>query len=100
MKMPLPMRLARKFLHLESSPSNISSGAKLEWAAVGSGKDELLPKLQEIYWARVRRELIHIILTVKEWDSDGFQDVELEDEKDDHIYGYDTFIDQINESSR
>jgi hypothetical protein len=83
-----------------SGSSHISGGVNLKWTKVPQSKDALLSRLQEMYWAGVKRELIHIILTLKAWQQADLQDVNLPDEEDTHIFGYDTFIDQVNESSR
>jgi hypothetical protein len=83
-----------------ASGAHISSGRKREWKKIPNAQEALLLELQKMYWNGVRRELIHVILTLKAWQHPDFRDVELEDEKDKDIYGFDTFLDQVNESSR
>lgn len=83
-----------------ASSAHISSGSKREWKEIPKAQEALLPELQKMFWNGVRRELIHIILTLKAWSHPDFRDVELEDENDKEIYGFDTFLDQFNESSR
>jgi hypothetical protein len=84
-----------------SSSSHITGGERLEWHEVGSANHEMLiTKLQHMYWLGVRRELMEIVRTLKEWRDDELKDVALDDEKDHKIYGFDTFIDQVSEVSR
>lgn len=74
---------------------------KRKWEEIQNAETALLRELQEMFWAGVRRELVEIIRTLKAWrDDDALKDVELEEEKDCEICGFDTFIDQVSESSR
>jgi hypothetical protein len=83
-----------------ASSGHISSGSKREWEKIPNAQEALLPELQKMYWNGIRRELIRIILTLKAWQHSDFRDMELKDENDNEIYGFDTFLDQVNESSR
>ncbi len=73
---------------------------KLDWAEIGAAQDVLLLELQAMFWDGVQRELKDMIRTLREWRSEELKDVRLEDEKNETIYGFDTFIDQVIESSR
>jgi len=84
----------------KASRHSISPGKKGEWKQIANATEALLPELEKIYWNGVERELRDIILTFKTWQQPPFKTIVLEDEKDDEIYGFDTFIDQVNESSR
>ena len=84
----------------KGSSSHISQGIKAEWQAIPNGRDELLPQLQRMYWNGIRRELIDVISTLRAWQLQGAQDVVLDNEEDEEIYGFDTFLDQVNEHSR
>ena len=84
----------------KASNRTISRGKKVERKEVANASTALLPKLQEMYWSGVERELRDIILTLKAWEHRYFDSIVLDDEKDAKIYGFDTFIDQVNETSR
>ncbi len=73
---------------------------KLDWAEIGAAQDVLLLELQAMFWDGVQRELKEIIRTLREWRSEELKDIVLEDEKNENIYGFETFIDQVIESSR
>jgi hypothetical protein len=82
------------------SPSNITSAPEASWAPVGLGKDVLLRELETLYWEGVRGELENIIRTLNTWQKPDFSRVKVDDEDDDFIHGFDTFIDQVTEESR
>jgi hypothetical protein len=84
----------------KASQHSISRGKKAEWEEIAHASEALLPEIQKIYWSGVERELRDVILTLKTWRQPAFANIMLEDEKDDEIYGFDTFIDQVNETSR
>lgn len=54
----------------------------------------------DMYWAGVKQELSLILLTLKEWQRPKYKSVTIDGEDDLPVSGYDTFIDQINESSQ
>ncbi len=78
----------------------IADGKKLQWAKIGAAQGALLPELEAMFWDSVRCELKEIIRTLRGWQGADLGDVKLEDEESDEIYGFDTFIDQVSESSR
>ena len=73
---------------------------KLDWTEIGAAQDVLLLELQAMFWDGVQHELKDMIRTLREWRSEELKDVGLEDEKNENIYGFDTFVDQVIESSR
>ena len=75
---------------------------KLLWAPINepSTKDALLSRLLDLYWAGVRREIKHILLSLIELQELGQSQFEREDEGRDIVSGFETFIDQISLSSR
>ncbi len=73
---------------------------KLDWAEIGAAQDVLLLELQAMFWDGVQRELKEIIRTLREWRGEELKDIVLEDEKNENIYGFETFIDQVIDSSR
>ncbi len=73
---------------------------KLDWTEIGAAQDALLLELQAMFWDGVQHELKDMIRTLREWRSEELKDVGLEDEKNENIYGFDTFVDQVIESSR
>ena len=85
---------------VKASRSAITAGERLDWRETGAASDALLLGLRELYWDGVRSELMDIVRAVKEWQGAGLRDVELDDEDDDRVYGFESFIDQVSESSR
>jgi hypothetical protein len=53
-----------------------------------------------MYWTAVKQELEDIFFTLREWQGPKFDSVVQPDELDTHIHGFETFVDQVNESSR
>ncbi|KAM0249758.1 hypothetical protein ACHAP5_002627 [Fusarium lateritium] len=82
------------------SSSNITPAPDIAWARVGSGKDHLLSELEILYWDGVKAELENIVRTLKAWQQPEYVDVSIEDEDDDHVHGFDTFLDQVSQESR
>lgn len=81
--------------------SGITAAPNLKWQPVkGPVQESLLQELQKMYWAGVKRELGHIILSLKKWQTPDYASVILSDEQDDFIHGFDTFVDQVSETSR
>ena len=81
--------------------SSVTAPPNLKWTKIiGPVQETLLRELQKMYWDGVKRELIHILLTLRKWQQSDFAETTLLDEKDDFIHGFDTFVDQVSESSR
>jgi hypothetical protein len=93
-------RLKKIRIALLPSPSNITSAPEASWTPLGLGKDVLLRELEALYWEGVRGELENILRTLNTWDKPDFSSVRVDDEDDDFIHGFDTFIDQVTEESR
>ena len=83
-----------------SASAHVADGTDLKWTSIPHPQHALLQELQQLYWNGVRRELIDIIFTLKTWQHEEFEKVALSDETDQDIYGFDTFLDQVIESSR
>lgn len=83
-----------------NASSHVSNGADLDWTSIPDPEQALLREVKKMYWSGVRRELIDIIFTLKTWQHEDFAQVVLSDETDQEVYGFDTFLDQVNESSR
>lgn len=79
---------------------DITPSPDLPWDLIGPAEDSLLRELEKMYWDGVRQELEVIILTLRRWQRPEFNFVELSDENDDFIHGFDTFIDQVSQESR
>lgn len=79
---------------------HISNDTSLEWTSIPNPQQALLQELELLYWNGVRRELMEIVLALKTWQHEDFEKVTLSDEADGEICGFDTFLDQVNESSR
>ena len=88
-------------LAVSSLPSShITSGPDISWTKVGSGKDHLLSELESLYWDGVRTELENIVRTLKVWQQPEYAQVTIQDEDDDHVHGFDTFLDQVSHEAR
>jgi hypothetical protein len=92
----------RKLPSQSASQSSIEAENEpnLPWEELGSASEHLLPQLRKMYWDGVKRELTHILLTLREWQLPKYSSILLEDEEDDFIHGYDTFLDQVSYDSR
>jgi hypothetical protein len=93
------------FIHLfggsaPSSSSNITGSENRPWTLIGEAKDHLIAELEQLYWMGVEQELESVILTLKTWQLEKLSEVTLEDESDNFVHGFDTFIDQVSEESR
>lgn len=80
--------------------SHITSAPDISWTRVGPGKDHILSELESLYWDGVKAELENIVRTLKAWQQPEFADVSIEDEDDDLIHGFDTFLDSVSQQSR
>ena len=83
-----------------STKSEKTTITEPEWRLLGSAEDSLLSQLQSMYWAGVGSELLNIIDTLKDWQQQKLPSSTEQDELDDFIHGFDTFVDQVSESSR
>lgn len=83
-----------------TASAHVSNSTDLDWTSIPNCQHALLQELKNLYWNGVRRELIDVIFTLKTWQHEDFAQVDLSDETDQEIYGFDTFLDQVNESSR
>lgn len=83
-----------------ASPSNITSAPDLTWDLIGTGKEHLLHELETFYWDGVKAELENILRTLKVWQQPEFANVSIDDDIDDHVHGFDTFIDQVSQEAR
>ncbi|KAF9774489.1 hypothetical protein IL306_007493 [Fusarium sp. DS 682] len=99
----LPAFLSRS---LPASSSSDSSGAHITNAPVipsirlGPATEHLETELLRLYWQGVERELPYLLLTFRRWQSRPETSDYLPDEEDDHIHGYDTFLDSVSDISR
>lgn len=93
----LPARIRRK---VQESSGNITTAPRLPWHEIGPAQEHLLAQLRSMYWDGVKREMAHILLTLKKWQQPEYASISLSDEADDFVHGFDTFTDQVNGSSR
>ena len=82
------------------SETGITAASDAAWSPVGAGSDHLLTELENLYWDGVRGELENIIRTLRTWQRPEFASVAADDEEDDFIHGFDTFLDQVSQQSR
>ena len=88
---------------LASSPSSITPAPSLPWTSLGAARDHLLDELEALYWDGAAAELDNVVRTLRAWHHEqhpNLADVTVEDEDDDNVYGFDTFLDQVSEEAR
>jgi hypothetical protein len=78
----------------------ITSGKNIKWKPRGPGREHLFKELQTLYWEGARRDLENILWTLKNWQDESLKGVEVQDETDFFVHGFDTFIDQVSQESR
>ncbi|KAF3481516.1 uncharacterized protein GIQ15_04275 [Arthroderma uncinatum] len=86
--------------HHSSRLDSITPAPDIPWSLVGSANEGLQDQLEHLYWEGIKGELENIIRTLKAWEQPGLTSVTIEDEQDDHIHGFDTFISQVSQESR
>ncbi|KAH7238087.1 hypothetical protein BKA59DRAFT_557632 [Fusarium tricinctum] len=84
----------------DSSGSHITNAPAIPSTSIGSAAEHLQDELLKMYWQGVERELPYLLLTFHRWQTRKDSSDFLPEEEDDHIHGYDTFIDQVNDVSR
>ncbi|GJN86591.1 hypothetical protein PLIIFM63780_010172 [Purpureocillium lilacinum] len=88
---------------LASSPSSITPAPSLPWTSLGAARDHLHDELEALYWDGAAAELDNVVRTLRAWHHEqhpNLADVTVEDEDDDNVYGFDTFLDQVSEEAR
>ncbi|KAF4440620.1 hypothetical protein F53441_12241 [Fusarium austroafricanum] len=82
-----------------ASSAHITNAPPIPSTRLGPAASHLENELLRLYWQGVERELPYLLLTFRRWQSR--QDTNyLPDEQDDHIHGYDTFLDSVSDISR
>ena len=102
---PLAVSIANRLIPRASRPavqgsSNITDAPRLPRQEIGPAKEHIHRELLEMYWKGVKRELAHMVLTLKKWQQAEYERTLLPDEEDDFIHGFDTFLDQVSHSCR
>lgn len=82
-----------------TTPSHVTKSNAYPRAEIGPAALHLRDEMLKMYWAGVRRELPGILLSLETWQSGKHADP-LPDEEDAHLHGYDTFVDQVSNTSR
>ncbi|KAI1111526.1 hypothetical protein F5Y14DRAFT_424848 [Nemania sp. NC0429] len=83
-----------------SGSHDITKAENLSWNLIGNAKENLFNELEKLYWIGVRQELESVLYTLRAWQAPQHRNIRLEDEDDDFVHGFDTFIDQVSEASR
>lgn len=96
----LPFRISKSFQGRSPESSTITPAPNIPWHLIGAAQDHLLEKLEDMYWGGVRGELELIVRTLRMWEQPQHSSIVMDDEKDDFIHGFDTFIDQVSQESR
>jgi hypothetical protein len=80
--------------------SNITTSPDLPWDSLGAADSCLFRELEQMYWDGVKREIEVILITLRKWQESDCGLKEPEEDNDDFIHGFDTFIDQVSQESR
>ncbi|TGJ84461.1 hypothetical protein E0Z10_g4333 [Xylaria hypoxylon] len=91
-------RLSSNSLH--SGSSDITEAENLPWNLIGDAEDNLFNEVERLYWIGTKKELESVLRTLRAWQAPQYQNIGLEDESDSFVHGFDTFIDQVSETSR
>ncbi|KAK4200874.1 hypothetical protein QBC40DRAFT_199379 [Triangularia verruculosa] len=84
-----------------SNASHVTDAPEIPRTLIGPAANHLQNAMMLMYWAGVKRELPYILLTLRKWrQQEEYSTTVLADEKDRYIHGYETFLDQVNHSSR
>jgi hypothetical protein len=83
-----------------SSGAHITESAPIPSKSIGPAGQHLQNELLKMYWQGVEHELPYLLLIFHHWQSGKETSGLLPDEEDDHIHGYDTFLDQVSDISR
>jgi len=81
------------------SSHNVTSAPKVPRQKVGPAAAHTYDAFRRMYWDAVRRELKHILLTLRKWQHSEYASRVLPDEQDHFIHGYDTFLEQVSQST-
>ena len=93
-----PLRLSK--ISSASPSGHITTGSKRPWTHIGDAHTHLLAEFEQLYWVSVEPELECILFTLRTLQSTEFRDICLDDETDDFVHGFDTFVDQVSDQSR
>lgn len=96
----LPSRLFRCGSDALTGNNHVNQAAPIPSTKIGPASQHLQDELLEMYWQAVERELPRLLLTFNHWQSNKEMSELLPDERDLHIHGYDTFVDQVSDVSR
>ncbi|KAI3332064.1 hypothetical protein HD806DRAFT_179608 [Xylariaceae sp. AK1471] len=91
-------RLSSYGTHLGSG--DITKAENSPWNSIGDAKDNLFNEIDRLYWIGVKQELVSVLCTLRAWQAPEYENIDLDDESDNFVHGFDTFIDQVNEDSR
>lgn len=80
--------------------SNVTTAPRYPRTLIGPAEEHLYRELSGMFWQGVRREMAHILLTLRKWQKDEDAAIIVPDEEDDSIHGFDTFLDQVNYRTR
>ncbi|PNY28891.1 Uncharacterized protein TCAP_01186 [Tolypocladium capitatum] len=86
-----------------TSGSHVTDAPDISRTAIGPAAAHLEQQMLDLYWAGVKKELPHLLLTLRKWQQRrDLADARLRDETPacSFIHGYDTFLDQVSHSSR
>lgn len=83
--------------------SHVTDAPPMPRTPIGPAAAHLEQQMLQLYWAGVKKELPHLLLTLRKWQQRrDLADARLRDEMpaNGFIHGYDTFLDQVSHSSR
>jgi hypothetical protein len=86
---------------------------QLPWTRIKSDQVTLLEEMLQMYWNGVAREVGRVVLCLSEWQQSKYSTIAVEEEDDKRMEeeeqkkgksgtnrGYETFLDQVSETSR
>jgi hypothetical protein len=94
-----PSRHSDKIAGLASAFASAEADSPT-WHRIGKARHHLFEELEKLYWTGVEHELESVLFALRAWQRPENSKIELDDEQDSFIHGFDTFIDQVSEDSR
>lgn len=72
---------------------NITHVPGVQWHLIWPVSTHPLDELEKLYWQGVRTELENVAYTLRIWQQPEYSGVNMDEENDTHIHGFNTFID-------
>lgn len=79
---------------------NITPAEDTAWSKIGNQPQLVRNEIEKLYWEGVKGELENIIRTLKAWQAPEYSEAFTQENEDEPLHGYDTFIDQVSQETR